>query len=67
LTTDGVGYYEDGITNVVIFVHGDELDLCDLIDTWLHEFVEVEFLEEVDDHAAFSATITRVARYVSSL
>lgn len=71
LTTGGVGYSEDGCTNIVIFVGGkcfkDFLDLSDLIDTWLHEFVEVEFCEEVDDHEAFSATITRVARYVSSL
>lgn len=64
-TTKGVGYYEDG-PNIVIFVAGKEVFVWDLIDTWLHEYLEVEFAEEVDNHEAFDSTVTRVAKYVSS-
>lgn len=64
-TTHAVGCSRNGILYITLFLSGP-LDLLDMIDCWLHEYLEITFLDEVNNHEAFDKTVTGIARYVSS-
>lgn len=61
------GHYHHGVHIVIFLAHLKGDLLTALVDCWLHEFVEVMFISEVNNHEAFNATVTRIAEHVSPL
>jgi hypothetical protein len=69
----GAGCFDNGRVNVVIFLGQLNLYywsswadlLIELVDCWLHEYIEVT--EEVNNHDTFNDTVTGIAKYVLAL
>jgi len=60
------GWYDHKVYVVIFLSLLGEDFMTEMIDCWLHEFLEVGLLGEVINHETFNDTVTRIAKYVST-